>query len=74
MDTNKVQARVRLIAEALFDNAHRFTCSEAEAVCDLFAEVGLGGLVDGFRTRHAEEDEVGDLHKVVDGVGVFCVF
>ena len=72
MDTNRVRAQVLYIAEALLDNAHRFTCSEAEAVYDLFAEVGRADLAARFRTLHAEQDEPDDLHILEDGVWVFA--
>lgn len=49
-----------VFADALTENAARFTCGEADAIRNLLAACGLDG--DAFLTSHAMHDQEGDSH------------
>ncbi len=53
-------------SDTLGDIATSLTCSEAEAVADLFASFGYGNTAEAFIESHAEGDDCGDMHCQCD--------
>lgn len=51
---------LEVCADALLDNAERFTCSEAEAIAELMTLLGYDG--EGFIEAHSIDDDEGDDH------------
>lgn len=66
MDKAHLQRLLGEISEALGDNAERFTCTEAEAIYELYKLAGLEA--DWFMRAHAHGDSEpeDDLHKETD--------
>ena len=61
-----VAAVLALDGECWLDQATAFTCSEAEAIAELFRAYGREGFADHFIEVHAEGDEEGDDHYTGD--------
>ena len=59
-----VYAMLDACEEALLDNAHHFSCSEAEAIADLIREAQDDASAEQFLLAHAADDDEGDAHFV----------
>lgn len=57
-----VAVMVAQCREALVENAHRFTCSEANAMREFLLLWADASVADDFAVSHAEGDEPGDDH------------
>jgi hypothetical protein len=57
------------ILEMAWNGAGHFTCSEADRVFELLKAVLGQDAADYFMVRHAEEDEEGDAHLIIETTG-----
>jgi len=71
-DRREPVADILLVAEMAFDNAERFTCTEAAAMARLLVWAGAGHRVPWFLTEHGIGDDDGDDHGTLDGVVRAC--
>ena len=60
-----VEALLRLDAQTFFDQATGFTCTEIEAVADLYRANGDDYTADAIIEAHAEGDDEGDDHQPI---------